>query len=95
VDPNTGRGTEDDRVDEVRQEIERIRPRMAATIDALRYKADLPARIGDVLVAVAEGAAAQVAQRLASASTPPPDEDAGKGRTPPTPDENTEGPGPS
>lgn len=66
MDPNTDRGTEELRVDEIRREIESTRARVAETIDALRYKADLPARLGEVLAAVAEGTAAHVAQRLTS-----------------------------
>ena len=70
MDPNTDRRTEELRVDEICQEIESTRSRVAETIDALRNKADFPARLGEVLAAVAEGTAAHVAQRLASPSRP-------------------------
>jgi hypothetical protein len=91
VDPGTDGRTEDIRLDEIRGEILATRSRVAETIDALRYKADLPARLGDVLAAVAEGAAAQVAQRLASASQLPGDEDTGEDRPSPAPDEQDAG----
>lgn len=70
MDPNTDRRTEELRVDEIRREIESTRSRVAETIDALRYKADLPARLGEVLAAAAEGTAAHVVQRLASSTGP-------------------------
>ena len=91
MDPRTDGRTEDIRLDEIRGEILATRSRVAETIDALRYKADLPARLGDVLAAVAEGAAAQVAQRLASASQLLGDEDAGEDRPSPAPDEKDAG----
>ena len=90
MDPNKDRRAEDIRIDEIRREIETTRSRVAETIDALRYKADLPARLGDVLSALAEGAAAQVAQRLVSSSQRPGDEGAGEDRTSPASDENAE-----
>jgi Protein of unknown function (DUF3618) len=90
VDPNKDRRAEDIRIDEIRREIETTRSRVAETIDALRYKADLPARLGDVLTALAEGAAAQVAQRLATSSQLLGDEDAGEDRTSPVSDQNAE-----
>jgi hypothetical protein len=89
VDPNKDRRTEDVRIDEIRREIETTRSRVAETIDALRYKADLPARLGDVLAALAEGAATQVAQRLVGTSQLPGDEDA-EDRTSPASDKNEE-----
>ena len=36
-----------DRVAEIRAEIEAARSRIARTLEALRFKADLPARLGD------------------------------------------------
>ena len=36
-----------DRVAEIRADIAAARTRMAETLEALRYKADLPARLGD------------------------------------------------
>ena len=76
MDPNTDRRTEELRVDEIRREIESTRSRVAETIDALRYKADLPARLGELLAAAAEGTAAHVMLRLAPPSRPAgPDED--------------------
>ena len=94
MDPSTDGRTEDIRLAEIRGEILATRSRLAETIDALRYKADLPARLGDVLAAVAEGAAAQVAQRLASAGQLLGDEDAGEDQPSPAPDEKDVG-GPS
>ena len=64
MDPDTDRGTEELRVNAIRREIETTRTRVAETLDALRYKGDLLARLGELLAAVAEGTAAHVAQRL-------------------------------
>ena len=47
MDPTGDRPAPVDRVAEVRAEIEAARARVAGTLDALRFKADVPARLGD------------------------------------------------
>jgi Protein of unknown function (DUF3618) len=42
-----GRTSPVDRVAEIRADIEAARTRIAGTLEALRFKADLPARLGD------------------------------------------------
>lgn len=54
---------EDPRIAEIRRDIERARLRVAETIDALEYKADLSARLGDVLSTAASSVATRVLQR--------------------------------
>lgn len=56
------------RVAAIRAEIEAIRLRIAETVDALEYKADVPSRLGDVLSATASTVAARVKQRMPSSS---------------------------
>ncbi len=56
------------RVAAIRAEIEVIRLRIATTVDALEYKADVPSRLGDVLSATASTFAARVKQRMPSSS---------------------------
>ena len=53
MDAAEDRSTEDLRVAEIRGEIVAIRLRIAEAIDALEYKADVPARLADVLSATA------------------------------------------
>ncbi len=53
---------EDVRVAEIRLEVEAVRLRIVETIDALEYKADVPARLGDVLSATASNVTARVRQ---------------------------------
>ena len=47
MDPSRSRTPPIDRVAEIRAEIASARARMAETLEALRFKADLPARLGD------------------------------------------------
>jgi hypothetical protein len=47
VDPSGSRTPPADRVAEIRADIASARTRMAETLEALRFKADLPARLGD------------------------------------------------
>ena len=47
MDASRDRAPQVDRVAEIRAEIEAARTRVAETVDALRFKADLPARLGD------------------------------------------------
>lgn len=56
-----------DRVAEIRSEVEAARARIAGTLDALRYKADVPARLGDSLGDAAATFTAHVLDRLTSA----------------------------
>jgi hypothetical protein len=42
-----------DRVAEIRADLDAARRRIAATLDALRYKADIPARLGESVGAMA------------------------------------------
>ena len=59
---------EDPRVDEIRRDIERARLRIAETMDALAHKADVPARLGDVLSAMGSNVATRVLQRVPTTS---------------------------
>ena len=47
MDPSGDRTAPVDRVAQIRAEIESARARVAGTLDALRFKADVPARLGD------------------------------------------------
>jgi hypothetical protein len=53
-----------DRVAEIRLEIEAARERIVETVDALGYKADVPARLADVLSATAAGFTARLLDRI-------------------------------
>lgn len=55
---------EDLRVAEIRGEIEAVRLRIAETIDALEYKADVPARLGGVLSSTAGAVTTRVLQHV-------------------------------
>jgi hypothetical protein len=68
VDAAQDRTAEDVRVAEIRLEIERTRSRIVETIDALEYKADVPARLADVLSATASNVTARVLQRIPTSS---------------------------
>ena len=68
MDPSEDRRAEDRGVAEIRREIEGIRLRIAETIDALEYKADVGARLGDKLSATASSVTARVRQRMPSPS---------------------------
>ncbi len=58
MDPSQDRRAEDHGVAEIRREIEGIRLRIAETIDALEYKADVGSRLGDKLSATASSVTA-------------------------------------
>jgi Protein of unknown function (DUF3618) len=47
MDPSGDRTAPDDGIARIRAEIVAARVRLVGTLDALRYKADLPARLGD------------------------------------------------
>lgn len=47
MDPSRSRTPPVDRIAEIRADIASARIRMAETLEALRFKADLPARLGD------------------------------------------------
>ena len=68
MDPTPDGTAEDIRVAEIRLDIELARKRIVETVDALEYKADVPARIADVLSATASNIAASVLQRIPSPS---------------------------
>ena len=58
MDPSQDRRAEDRGVAEIRREIESIRLRVAETIDALEYKADVGSRLGEKLSATASSVSA-------------------------------------
>ena len=60
---------EDTRVAQIRSDIVAARARVVETLDALEYKADVPARLADVLGSAASGIAARVLGR-SSPTTP-------------------------
>jgi hypothetical protein len=64
MDASRDRTAERDRIDEIRGDIEGIRFRIAATIDALVYKADVPSRLADVLSSTASAFAARFVRRF-------------------------------
>ena len=68
MDPTRDRTAEDIRVAEIRLDIEMARTRIAETIDALEYKADVSARLADALSATASSITARVMQRIPSPS---------------------------
>ncbi len=70
MDPVENGTAEDPRVGEIRRDIERARARIAEAVDALEYKADVPARLGDVLSATASNITARVLSRLPTTSAP-------------------------
>lgn len=47
MDSSRGRTPPADRIAEIRADIASVRTRMAETVEALRFKADVPARLGD------------------------------------------------
>lgn len=57
---------EDLRVAEIRLDIELARKRIVDTVDALEYKADVPARIADVLSVTASSITTSILQRIPS-----------------------------
>jgi hypothetical protein len=66
---------EDLRVAEIRAEIEVVRLRIAETFDALGYKADVPARLGDVMNSTAATVMARVLQHVPTIPRKAPDPD--------------------
>lgn len=81
MDPSEDRRAEDRGVAEIRREIEGIRLRIAETIDALEYKADVGSRLGDKLSATASSVSATVRKRApwGSRSPAPASPDGGQG----------------
>jgi uncharacterized protein DUF3618 len=69
VDPTGDRPAPVDRVAEVRAEIEAARARVAGTLDALRFKADMPARLGDSVGTAASTFTAHLIDRLTSSES--------------------------
>jgi vacuolar-type H+-ATPase catalytic subunit A/Vma1 len=67
MDASGDRAPAVDRVAEIRSEIEAARRRIAGTLEALRFKTDLPARLGDSVGNAASTFAAHVIDRV----TPP------------------------
>ena len=68
MDPTRDGTAEDIRVAEIRLDIEMARTRIAETIDALEYKADVPSRLADALSATASTVTSRVLQRIPSPS---------------------------
>src|SRR5688500_5273468 len=66
MDPQHDGTAEDLRVTEIRREIEILRLRIAETIDALEYKADVGSRFKDKVSATSSSVAARVRQRMPS-----------------------------
>jgi Protein of unknown function (DUF3618) len=66
MDTAQDRTAEDVRLVEIRHEIAAARKRIAESIDALEYKADVPARIGDSLASAASSVTARILDRLPS-----------------------------
>jgi Protein of unknown function (DUF3618) len=65
--PSRGRTPPVDRVAEIRADIEAARTRIAGTLEALRFKADLPARLGDSVGNAALSFTEHVFDRVTSA----------------------------
>jgi hypothetical protein len=59
------------RVAQIRSDIVAARARVVQTIDALEYKADVPARLAEVLSSTASGIAARLLGRTPSRSDDP------------------------
>ena len=75
MDPTAdGRPEPDDvRIARIRLDIELTRARIVENIDALEYKADIPARIADVLSATASNVTARILQAFSPTRTAPTD----------------------
>jgi hypothetical protein len=73
MDPSRGRTSGDDHVAEIRSEIEAARARIAETLGALRFKTDVPARLGDSAGHAAATFTTHVLDRITA------DEDDGEG----------------
>lgn len=68
MDPTPDGTAQDIRIAQIRLDAELARTRIAETIDALAYKADVPARLGDVLSTTASNITARVLRRIPSPS---------------------------
>ena len=68
------------RVAEIRREIEAIRLRIAETIDALEYKADVPSRLKEKVSATASNVTARVRRSVPSSSLNPTQDREGENR---------------
>lgn len=66
MDPSGDRTAPVERVAEIRAEIDAARARVVGTLDALRFKADVPARLGDSVGAAASTFTAHLVDRLTS-----------------------------
>ena len=65
--PDRRSAPDDVRVARIRLDIELAKARIVETIDALEYKADVPARIGDSLSSTASTITARILQAFPSA----------------------------
>jgi hypothetical protein len=64
MDPSRNRTPPIDGVAEIRADIEAARTRMSETLEALRFKADLPARLGDSVGSAAVSFTEHVIDRM-------------------------------
>ena len=69
MDAQGGRTPPLDRVAEIRAEIEAARTRIAGTLEALRFRTDLPARLGDSIGNAAATFTAHVIDRVTTAES--------------------------
>lgn len=69
MDPSGDRTAPVDRVAQIRAEIEAARARVAGTLDALRFKADVPARLGDSVGTAASTFTEHLIDRLTSSES--------------------------
>ena len=69
MDPSGDRTAPVDRVAQIRAEIEAARGRVAGTLDALRFKADVPARLGDSVGTAASTFTEHLIDRLTSSKS--------------------------
>ena len=69
MDPSGDRTAPVDRVAQIRAEIEAARARVVGTLDALRFKADVPARLGDSVSTAASTFTAHLIDRLTSSES--------------------------
>ena len=69
MDPSGDRTPPVDRVAQIRAEIEAARARVVGTLDALWFKADVPARLGDWVGTAASTFSAHLIDRLTSSES--------------------------
>ena len=69
MDPSGDRTPPVDRVAQIRAEIEAARARVVGTLDALWFKADVPARLGDLVGTAASTFSAHLIDRLTSSES--------------------------